>query len=113
MIVAVEVNEYLGMLIGLFIVALGFSLQQTAANPFAILLGDPKTGASRVNLGGGINSFGTTIGPLILAFALFGTIAVVSDVDIITFPLNTLLYLLDCVVILFLDTVLCSAVRLD
>ena len=70
MIVAVEVNEYLGMLIGLFIVALGFSLQQTAANPFAILLGDPKTGASRVNLGGGINSFGTTIGPLILAFAL-------------------------------------------
>ena len=62
MIVAVEVNVYTGMLIGLFIVALGFSLQQTAANPFAVLLGDPKTGASRVNLGGGINSFGTTIG---------------------------------------------------
>src|SRR5690625_5751879 len=88
MIVAVEVNEYLGMLIGLFIVALGFSLQQTAANPFAILLGDPKTGASRVNLGGGINSFGTTIGPLILAFALFGTTAAVSDEDIAALPLN-------------------------
>ncbi len=37
MIIAVEVNMYLGMLIGLFIVALGFSLQQTAANPFAVL----------------------------------------------------------------------------
>src|SRR5690606_11010757 len=70
MIVAVEVNLYIGMLIGLFIVALGFSLQQTAANPFAVILGDPKTGASRVNLGGGINSFGTTIGPLIIGFAL-------------------------------------------
>src|ERR1051325_6297681 len=57
MIVAVEVNLYVGMLLGLFVVALGFSLQQTAANPFAVLLGDPKTGASRVNLGGGINSF--------------------------------------------------------
>src|SRR5690554_7957217 len=50
MILAVKADVYLGMLVGLFIVALGFSLQQTAANPFAILLGDPKTGASRVNL---------------------------------------------------------------
>ena len=32
MIVAVEANLYAGMLVGLFIVALGFSLQQTAAN---------------------------------------------------------------------------------
>lgn len=79
MIVAVEANLYAGMLVGLFIVALGFSLQQTAANPFAILLGDPKTGASRVNLGGGINSLGTTIGPLIVAFALFGSAKTISD----------------------------------
>src|SRR5690606_40562148 len=61
MIIAVKVNIYYAMLVGLFIVALGFSLQHTAANPFAILLCDPKTGASRVSLGGGINSFGTTI----------------------------------------------------
>src|SRR5690625_4842600 len=101
MIVAVEVNEYLGMLIGLFIVALGFSLQQTAANPFAILLGDPKTGASRVNLGGGINSFVTTIGPLILAFALFGTTAAVSDEDIAALPLNKVMYLYAGVGLLF------------
>lgn len=79
MIIAVEANLYAGMLVGLFIVALGFSLQQTAANPFAILLGDPKTGASRVNLGGGINSLGTTIGPLIVAFALFGSAKTISD----------------------------------
>src|SRR5690606_6656855 len=82
MILAVEANVYYGMLLGLFAVALGFSLQQTAANPFAILLGDEKTGASRVNLGGGINSLGTTIGPLIVAFALFGTTAAVSNEQI-------------------------------
>ena len=79
MIVAVEANLYAGMLVGLFIVALGFSLQQTAANPFAILLGDPKTGSSRVNLGGGINSLGTTIGPIIVALALFGSAKTISD----------------------------------
>ncbi len=79
MIVAVEANVYVGMLLGLFIVALGFSLQQTAANPFAILLGDPKTGASRVNLGGGINSFGTTIGPIVVALALFGSANSLTD----------------------------------
>jgi FHS family L-fucose permease-like MFS transporter len=79
MIVAVEANLYAGMLVGLFIMALGFSLQQTAANPFAILLGNPKTGTSRVNLGGGINSFGTTIGPIVVALALFGTAKSVSE----------------------------------
>ena len=57
----------------LFIVGLGFSLQQTAANPFAISLGDPATGSNRLNLAGGVNSFGTTIGPLLIAFIMFGS----------------------------------------
>lgn len=73
MILAVNANTFSGMLIGLFIVALGFSLQQTAAQPFIISLGDPATGTSRVNLGGGINSFGTMIGPIAVALLLFGT----------------------------------------
>lgn len=101
MIVAVEMNVYIAMLIGLFIVALGFSLQQTAANPFAILLGDPKTGASRVNLGGGINSFGTTIGPIILGLALFGSAASVSDEQIANLGLDKVVWLYVCVGVLF------------
>ena len=79
MIIAVNANTFAGMLAGFFIVALGFSLQQTAAQPFAIALGDPSTGTSRVNLGGGINSFGTAIGPLVVALALFGTTAAITD----------------------------------
>jgi FHS family L-fucose permease-like MFS transporter len=102
MIVAVEANLYAGMLVGLFIVALGFSLQQTAANPFAILLGDPKTGASRVNLGGGINSFGTTIGPIVVALALFGTAASVSDEQIKALELNKVVILYVGVGLLFI-----------
>jgi len=57
---------------GLFIVGLGFSLQQTAANPLAIRMGDPSTGNQRLSLAGGINNVGTTIGPIIVAFAIFG-----------------------------------------
>ncbi|UYW01734.1 MFS transporter [Flavobacterium agricola] len=102
MIVAVEANLYIGMLVGLFIVALGFSLQQTAANPFAISLGDPITGADRVNLGGGINSFGTTIGPLIIAFALFGSTKMVTEEQIKLLSLNKVVLLYVCVGVLFL-----------
>lgn len=102
MIVAVEANLYAGMLVGLFIVALGFSLQQTAANPFAILLGDPKTGASRVNLGGGINSLGTTIGPIIVALALFGSAKTVSDDKIKSLGLDKVVLLYIGVGLLFI-----------
>lgn len=79
MILMVKANSYPGMLAGFFMVAFGFSLQQTAANPFAISLGDPATGANRINLGGSVNSFGTMIGPLIVAFALFGVAKAAED----------------------------------
>ncbi|MEO6820744.1 MAG: MFS transporter [Ginsengibacter sp.] len=102
MIIAVNANIFVGMLAGLFIVALGFSLQQTAAQPFAILLGDPSTGASRVNLGGGVNSFGTMIGPLLVAFALFGTTAAVKDEQIAALGLSKVIVLYACVGALFI-----------
>lgn len=101
MIVAVMGNTFTGMLLGLFVVALGFSLQQTSANPFAISLGDPKTGNTRVNLGGGINSLGTTIGPLVVALALFGSSAAISDEKIAGLPLNKVIVLYVCVGLLF------------
>ncbi|MDY2586276.1 MFS transporter [Winogradskyella aquimaris] len=67
------------VLVAYFIVALGFSLQQTAANPFAIALGDPKTGSHRLNLAGGINSFGTTIGPVVVSLVIFGSASWSTD----------------------------------
>ncbi len=101
MIVAVYGNTFSGMLIGFFLVALGFSLQQTAANPFAISLGNPATGATRVNFTGGINSFGTMIGPLIVAFALFGSSAAVTDDMIAELDLIKVIVLYMVVGILF------------
>ena len=91
----------------LFIVGLGFSLQQTAANPFAISLGDPEQGSHRLNLAGGVNSFGTAIGPIVVSLALFGT-AASANIDLAaeianqSITLTVVQYLYIAVGILFL-----------
>lgn len=72
---AANLQSFPLMLAGLFTVALGFSLQQTVANPLAIALGPINTGSQRLTLAGGINNLGTTIGPLIVSFAIFGSAA--------------------------------------
>jgi FHS family L-fucose permease-like MFS transporter len=72
---AAQTGSFYIMLSGLFIVGLGFSLQQTAANPLAITIGDPSKGAQRLSLAGGVNNVGTTIGPLIVSLAIFGSLA--------------------------------------
>lgn len=106
MIVSVYMNVFSGMLLGLFIVALGFSLQQTSANPFMIALGDESTGSSRISLGGGINSLGTTIGPLIVALALFGTASAINDDMIKSLSMSKVIVLYACVGALFLGVAL-------
>jgi FHS family L-fucose permease-like MFS transporter len=102
MIVSVYLNVFAAMLFGLFIVALGFSLQQTSANPFMISLGDERTGSNRINLGGAINSLGTNIGPIIISLALFGTTAAIPDEKIAALGLNKVVILYACVGCLFL-----------
>jgi len=81
MIFAVTQGSYALILAALFVVALGFSLQQTSAQPFAASLGSPQTASNRLNLAGGVNSFGTTIGPIVVSMALFGVIAGVNLED--------------------------------
>ncbi len=67
-------HSFFLMITGLFIVALGFSLQQIAANPLVVVMGDPKTGSQRLSMAGGVNNFGTTIGPLLVSYAIFGSV---------------------------------------
>ena len=74
-----DANVFYLVLVAYFVVALGFSLQQTAAQPFAISLGDPSKGSHRLNLAGGINSFGTTIGPIVVALIIFGSTPLSGD----------------------------------
>lgn len=71
---AAQTESFVLMITGLFIIGLGFSLQQTAANPLAITIGDPKKGSQRLSLAGGVNNIGTTIGPVLVSFAIFGSL---------------------------------------
>jgi FHS family L-fucose permease-like MFS transporter len=102
MILAVYAKTFGIMLLGLFILALGFSLQQTAANPLAMLVGPAKSGASRINLGGAVNSLGTMTGPILLALALFGTTKEITDEQIAQLDLNSVILLYTGVGLLFL-----------
>jgi len=86
---AAESASFLLMITGLFIVGLGFSLQQIAANALVVALGDPQTGAQRLSLTGGVNNFGTTIGPLLVSLAIFGSVSgnsQVASISAVKFP---------------------------
>lgn len=74
---------------GLFVIGLGYSLQQTAANPLAIIMGNPKTGSQRLNMAGGVNNFGTTIGPVLVSLAIFGSVTAkthIASIESVKYP---------------------------
>ena len=50
-------------LTALMVLAAGITALQVAANPYVIVLGDPRTGSSRLNLTQAFNSVGTTLAP--------------------------------------------------
>ncbi|HEY8929642.1 MAG TPA: MFS transporter [Mucilaginibacter sp.] len=75
MVPAVNSGAFGFILFADFVIALGFSLQQTAANPFVIVLGTPETGTHRLNLAGGVNNFGSIWGPVVISLILFGSAA--------------------------------------
>ena len=75
MISSIQSGSFNLILLSLFIIALGFCLQQTSANPFVIALGPSETSSNRLNLAGGVNSLGTTLGPIVLSILLFGGIS--------------------------------------
>ncbi len=61
---------YLFFLVGLFLMGAGLALLQTAANPYAAVLGSPQTAARRISIMGMCNKFAGILAPLI-----FGTVA--------------------------------------
>lgn len=71
---AVQSGLFVLILFAFFIVALGFSLQQTSSQPYIIAMGSPETGTHRINLAASLNSLGTTLGPLVVSVILFGNI---------------------------------------
>jgi FHS family L-fucose permease-like MFS transporter len=85
---AAGAGSYGLLLAALFVIGLGFTLQQIVANPYVIAIGDPATGTQRINLAQGINSLGTMTGPLILSWALFGQVQADTraELDVVQAP---------------------------
>jgi FHS family L-fucose permease-like MFS transporter len=95
MIPAVGSGSFGFILAVFFIIAIGFSLQQTAANPFVVALGPPETGSNRLNFAGSINNIGALLGPIVVSVVLFGSASAktaASEVKISS--INNLYYML-------------------
>ncbi len=58
-------QSYGFFLVALFVIACGLTILETAANPFASLLGDPETAVQRLNLAQSFNGLAATIAPII------------------------------------------------
>ncbi|MCM1042354.1 MAG: sugar MFS transporter [Bacteroides sp.] len=59
-------RHYLFFLAGLFLMGAGLALLQTAANPYAAVLGTPETAARRIGIMGVCNKFAGILAPLVL-----------------------------------------------
>jgi FHS family L-fucose permease-like MFS transporter len=62
---AANTQQYLFFLAALFIIACGLTILETAANPYASLLGDPSTSTLRLNFAQSFNGLAATIAPII------------------------------------------------
>ncbi|HWB63136.1 MAG TPA: sugar MFS transporter [Chitinophagales bacterium] len=68
---AAQFHVYGFFLSALFVLGLGFTVLQIAANPYVAILGSPATASGRLNLAQGFNSFGTTIAPVVGGYLIF------------------------------------------
>jgi FHS family L-fucose permease-like MFS transporter len=95
MIPAIASGSFGFILAVFFIIAVGFSLQQTAANPFVVALGPPETGSNRLNFAGSINNIGGLLGPVVVGIILFGSAsAKIAAKDVQISSVNNLYYML-------------------
>jgi len=70
---AARLPSYHVFLVGLFLLATGFTLLQVSANPYVAALGPAQTASSRLTLTQAFNSLGTTIGPLAGSWLILST----------------------------------------
>lgn len=70
---ATRIQEFWAFLTALFIIALGLTCLETAANPYTTVLGPPDRAAQRINLAQSFNGLGWVIGPVVGSLILFTT----------------------------------------
>jgi FHS family L-fucose permease-like MFS transporter len=71
-------------LLALFIIGCGLAMLETAANPYAAILGPPESASTRLNLAASFNGLAATVAPLI------GTAFILSGVEHSSAELNNM-----------------------
>lgn len=69
---AVNIQEFWAFLLALFIIALGLTCLETAANPYSSVLGAKEYSAQRLTLSQSFNGVGWILGPLVGSIVLLG-----------------------------------------
>jgi FHS family L-fucose permease-like MFS transporter len=62
---AANTQQYAFFLTALFVIACGLTILETAANPYASLLGDPASATQRLNFAQSFNGLAATLAPII------------------------------------------------
>jgi FHS family L-fucose permease-like MFS transporter len=70
---AVHIQTFWAFLAALFVIALGLTCLETAANPYTTVLGPTERSAQRINLAQSFNGLGWVIGPIAGSLVLFAT----------------------------------------
>ncbi|MCC9135245.1 sugar MFS transporter [Pontibacter silvestris] len=83
---AADYHSYGLFLLALFILASGITVLQITANPYVAILGPPETSSSRMNLTQAVNSFGTTIAPIIGGYLIFEQVSTTVSADSVKLP---------------------------
>jgi FHS family L-fucose permease-like MFS transporter len=68
---AAEMRVYAFFLFALFIIACGLAFLETAANPYVVVLGDPKSAETRINFSQSFNGLSIILGPVIGGMFIF------------------------------------------
>jgi MFS transporter, FHS family, L-fucose permease len=101
-----EAQSWTFFLVALFILACGLAFLETAANPYATVLGKPETSEQRLNLAQSFNGLGVITGPLVGGLLVFATkeSSVESGFDSVQLPYMIVGGVVSLVAILFLMT---------
>jgi MFS transporter, FHS family, L-fucose permease len=101
-----EAQSWTFFLVALFILACGLAFLETAANPYATVLGKPETSEQRLNLAQSFNGLGVITGPLVGGLLVFATEenSVESGFDSVQLPYMIVGGVVSLVAILFLRT---------
>jgi FHS family L-fucose permease-like MFS transporter len=87
---AIHIGAFWAFLMALFVIAVGLTALETAANPYATVLGPPERSAQRLNLAQSFNGLGWIVGPLAGSLILFAGAGTVNPLASLAIPYITI-----------------------